>query len=116
MSAPKIESYRFGQMVVDGEKHSKDLILLPEQIIGNWWRKQGHRLSPDDLEAVFAAAPEVLVVGTGAHGVMKVPPETRQAIEAQGIDLYTAPTGEAWQTYNELQDQRQAAGAFHLTC
>jgi len=103
-------------MVVNGEKHSKDLILLPNRVMGNWWRNQGHRLSPDDLQAVFDAEPEVLVVGTGAYGRVKVPQATRQAIEAQNIDLRVAETGEAWQIYNDSQKQRPTAGAFHLTC
>jgi hypothetical protein len=116
MGAPKVESYRFGHMVVDGEEHTNDLILLPDRVVGNWWRNEGHRLSADDLDAVFDAQPEVLVVGTGAHGVMAVPQKTRQAVTDAGIELRVAETGEAWNTYNRLQDERKAAGAFHLTC
>ncbi len=116
MGAPKVESYRFGHMVVDGEEHTNDLILLPDRILSNWWRNEGHRLSVEDLEAVFDAGPDILVVGTGAQGVMNVPPETRRAIEEKGIDLEIARTGEAWRMYNDLQRGRRAAGAFHLTC
>ncbi len=109
-------------MVVDDEPYTKDLILLPDRVAANWWRSEGHRLDVDDLKAVFDAAPEVLVVGTGAHGLMQVPMETRQALEAAGIELRVDRTGKAWQTYNELADpkhpreQRRVAGAFHLTC
>ena len=116
MGGPRIESYAFGHMTVDGEKHTNDLIVLPDRVVGNWWRDQGHRLSPDDLDAVFDAGPDVLVVGTGAQGVMDVPPETRQAVTDAGMDLRVARTGEAWRIYNDLQDEREAAGAFHLTC
>jgi hypothetical protein len=116
MSAPQVESYRFGHMVVDGEEHTNDLILLPDRVVPNWWREQGHRLSPKDLEAVFAAEPAVLVVGTGAHGVMKVPEETKQAAREAGIELRIARTDSAWQLYNDLQEQKRTAGAFHLTC
>lgn len=103
-------------MVVDGKSHSNDLILLPDRVVGNWWRDQGHRLATDDLQDVFDAAPDVLVVGTGAHGVMKVPQETRRAIKNHDIELRTARTGEAWKLYNQSQEQKRAAGAFHLTC
>lgn len=116
MSAPRVESYRFGRMVVDGKKRSNDLILLPDQVVADWWRKQGHRLDTADLEEVFDAAPEVLVVGTGAYGRMTVPQEIRRAMETQGIELRVAQTGEAWQLYNDLQEHRRAAGVFHLTC
>ncbi|MGD8969386.1 MAG: Mth938-like domain-containing protein [Anaerolineae bacterium] len=116
MNTPQVESYRFGQMVVDGERYTKDLILLPDRVIPNWWREQGHRLSVKDLEEVFAAQSEVLVVGTGAHGVMKVPPETRQATREAGVELRIADTDRAWRLYNELREKRRTAGAFHLTC
>jgi len=116
MGAPRVKSYAFGRMVVDGETHNNDLILLPNRVVDNWWRNHGHRLSADDLEAVFEAEPDVLVVGTGAQGVMDVPQETRQAITEAGIELKVAKTGDAWRTYNNLQDERETAGAFHLTC
>lgn len=116
MSAPKVESYEFGKMVVDGQTHTNDLILLPDRVISDWWRDQGHRLSINDLEEVFDTQPEILVVGTGARGVMTVPRETRQAIREAGMELEIAETGDAWRTYNDLRSKRRAAGAFHLTC
>jgi len=103
-------------MVVDGEHHTGDLILLPDRVVGGWWRAQGHELAPNDLTPVFEAAPEVLVVGTGAHAKMKVTIETRRALQTAGIELRVYATGEAWQVYNALREQRRVAGAFHLTC
>jgi hypothetical protein len=103
-------------MVVDEEPHTRDLILFPDRVSPNWWRETGHRLDVADLAQVLDAAPEILVVGTGAYGLMKVPQETRQAVEAAGIELRTARTGEAWQTYNDLREQHRTVGAFHLTC
>ncbi len=116
MKSPEVQGYRFGQIVVDGEQHTRDLILLPGRVVANWWRKDGHRLDVDDLREVLDAAPEVLVVGTGAQGLMNVPQKTRRTVEAAGIELRVAPTGEAWQTYNDLRERQRTAGAFHLTC
>jgi len=116
MGAPKVEDYRFGRIVVDGEQYTNDLILLPDRVAANWWRKEGHRLDVEDLQEALDAAPDVLVVGTGAYGLMKVPQETHAAVKAAGIELRAAPTGDAWQVYNKLRDQQRTAGAFHLTC
>jgi hypothetical protein len=116
VEAPEIQDYQFGYMVVDGERHTRDLILLPDQVVANWWRKEGHRLDVEDLREVLDVAPEVLVVGTGAYGLMQVPEETRRAVEAAGIQLQAARTGQAWQMYNDLRERQSTAGAFHLTC
>ena len=73
MKAPEIQTYQFGQMSVDGKLHTQDLILLPDRVVAKWWRKDGHRLDVEDLREIIDASPEVLVVGTGAYGLMKVP-------------------------------------------
>ena len=39
MNPPEIKNYQFGQMVVDEEQHTRDLILLPDRVVANWWRK-----------------------------------------------------------------------------
>jgi len=112
----KIESYRFGRIVIEGKAHHKDVIILPDRVIGGWWRKEGHALHPEDLKAVFEAAPEVLVVGQGASGLMRITPETEQALHDAGIELITLPTGEAVEAYNRLRGERAVAAALHLTC
>ena len=116
MRAPQIDSYRFGHIVIDGQAHHKDVIIFPNRVLGRWWRKEGHLLQPDDLEAVFEAKPRVLVVGQGAYGQMAVAPETKQALEAAGIELIAQPTKEACQTYNKMLEQGDVVATLHLTC
>ena len=116
MSTPHIETYRFGRIVIDGQSHDRDVIILPDRVLGGWWRKEGHVLHPDDLEAVFEAAPALLVVGQGAYGRMEVAPETRQALQAAGIELLAQPTEQACQTYNRLREGQTVVAALHLTC
>jgi hypothetical protein len=84
-------------------------------VVGGRWRKEGHILHPDDLEAVFEAAPEVCVVGQGAYGRIHVTQETRQALQAAGIELVVLPAQKAVETYDAVREGR-AAAALHLTC
>ncbi len=126
MSVPEIQSYHFGCIVIDGETHTKDVIILPDRVIGNWWRQEGHALYPGDLADIVdlcgsAVAPseirpQVLIVGQGAYGRMQVTPETQQALQAAGIQLIAQPTEEACRTYNHLRVQQAVAAALHLTC
>ena len=115
-ACPHIDSYQFGLVVVDGRMHTKDLIILPGQVLDGWWRTEAHSLFVDDLEAVLAAKPEVLIVGTGAYGRLRVPNQTRQALEASGIEVVAERTEKACRTFNSIAGLRIAAAALHLTC
>jgi len=111
-----IESYAFGSMVVDGQTYSSDLIIFPEKINTSWWRKSGHRLSLEDLKDVFEEKPEVLVIGTGFNGLMKVDEEVKSEAQAKGIALIIEKTEKAVQKFNVMASKKKAIGAFHLTC
>ena len=65
---PRIEGYRFGRVVIDGDEQTRDVIVLPDRVLMDWWRADGHRLVLADLDDVVEELPEHLVVGTGAYG------------------------------------------------
>ena len=112
-----IAGYRFGRIDVDGSTYTSDVIITPERVIDGWWRQQGHALAVADLDNVVAARPDVLVIGTGYFGRMSVPQETRRYLEAQGIHVRDARTGEAVQDFNQLQKESgRVVAALHLTC
>ena len=116
MPTPRIEDYRFGRIKIDGESYGKDLIICPDGVTAGWWRVTGHSLAMDDLAAVLEAKPEVLVIGQGVFGQMKVPEDTLASLQAAGIEVIAQPTAEACKTYNRLRDKRRVAAALHLTC
>lgn len=112
----KIESYSFGKIVIDGHEYSSDVIVFPDKIESNWWRKKGHSLYEEDIKNVLERRPKVLVVGTGSMGRLTVPSETRERIESEGIKLIIEPTEKACKTYNKLLKEKDVAAALHLTC
>jgi hypothetical protein len=112
---PRIEGYRFGQIVVDGEEQTRDVIVLPDRVITDWWRAEGHRLVLADLEDIIEDLPEHLLVGTGAYGQMRPEPEALERLRERGVEVEALPTGEAVRRYGEL-DPRRTAAALHLTC
>jgi hypothetical protein len=112
----KIDSYEFGHIVINDQAYGKDLILLPERVIEGWWRKEGHLLQPEDLDAVLEANPKTLVVGQGAYGRMQVTSKTQEALEAADIELIAQPTPKACHTFNRLRQEQSVAAALHLTC
>ena len=113
----KVEDYRFGSIRIDGETYTSDVIISPEGVDVSWWRERGHEVSCKDLDPVLAAQPDILVIGTGAYGVMKVSREANRLLRERGVPVHVLPTPEACKRYGELSngDQRVVA-AFHLTC
>jgi len=111
-----INSYQFGLITIDGENYTSDVIIFPDRVKDSWWRKTGHELCLEDIADIIAENPEVLIVGTGASGLMQVLPEVKQGVEAQGIRLIVQTTDKACQTYNQLCRSRKAVAALHLTC
>ncbi len=112
-----IESFSFGRMVVDGKTFNNDLIIFPDgQIQGSWWRKSGHQMSVEDIADLIAATPDVIVAGTGVYGYMKPDKAVKQSLAENSIRFVTEPTGQAWQTYNELADSGRVGACFHVGC
>ena len=114
----RIDRYSFGRMTVGGKEFTSDLIIHPDgRIQDNWWRMQGHSLIPGDITAVLDAAPEKLVVGTGASGLMSVSESVIQLCEQRGIEVDACRTDAAVTRFNNaLAAGITVAACFHLTC
>ncbi len=111
-----IDSYDFGSITIDGKSYSTDVIVFPDRVQDGWWRKEGHRLSIEDLNDITLFRPEMLVVGTGYYGLMMVPGEVREYLNSKNVELIVEKTTEACKTYNRLVSAKKIVGAFHLTC
>jgi len=111
----RIDHYEFGRIMIDGRQETKDLIILPDRVVRNWWRQDGHALVLDDLGEVLEELPSHLVVGTGADGRMRPDPDTIRRLQERGMTVEALPTGQAVRRFGELDPVRTAA-ALHLTC
>ncbi|MGC9444507.1 MAG: Mth938-like domain-containing protein [Candidatus Methanospirareceae archaeon] len=111
-----IDAYNFGRIVIDGTTYTRDVIIYPDRIQDQWWRKDGHVLLQTDVEAIVKERPEVLIVGTGKYGVMNVPAQTRRYIESKDIELLIEPTEQACKLYNQIAQKKRTIAALHLTC
>jgi len=112
-----IDFYEFGHIVVDGIEYKRDIIILPDRVDSDWWRLEGHEFAERDLKKVLGAKPEVLIVGTGMEGRMKVLENAKRRLKEEGIELVAQKTDEAVKTYNELlKAGRRVVAALHLSC
>ena len=112
-----IESYKFGQIIINGKKYNSDLIIFKDHIYDSWWRKEGHNLCIDDIKEIINKKPDILIIGTGHFGLMKVPKELIENVKSSGIkQVIVKKTGDACNEYNKLCKKKNIVAAFHLTC
>jgi hypothetical protein len=113
-----IDGYRFGSITIDGVRYAKDLMIIGGEVISPWWRERGgHLFAPEDLEPLIAASPEVVVLGTGSFGRVRVPEATVSAFVDVGTEVVIERTGRAVDALNRLLGEgRDVAAGLHLTC
>lgn len=113
----KIEKYSFGSIIINGKEYNKDVIVFQDKVFSPWWREEGHNLSVKDLKKVIDETPDLVIIGTGDQGIMKVPEETLEELKRLDIDPIIAKTPEAIKTYNKkIKNKENVIACLHLTC
>ncbi|MBI3397732.1 MAG: hypothetical protein HY026_00580 [Deltaproteobacteria bacterium] len=111
-----IESYEFGRIVINGKTYEHDVIILPDRILDNWWRKEGHKLYLADISPILNELPSTVIIGTGTSGMMKVSEEVKKGLSSKNIEVIIAETRKACEVYNKVYKTSKTAAALHLTC
>ena len=111
-----IDGYEFGEITIDGKTYHHDVIIYKDRVDDAWRRIEGHKLSLSDIAQILEKKPEILVIGTGADGVMNVPADVTASIEAKGIRVIAKKTGDACEDYNQMSPSKNVIAALHLTC
>ncbi|MHA1778294.1 MAG: Mth938-like domain-containing protein [Candidatus Heimdallarchaeaceae archaeon] len=112
-----LKDYSFGKIKVNDSEHTADLIVGPDFLKANWWRKEGHKVCLEDLAEVENLKPEILIIGTGAYGRVRVPQSVIEAFEKQDCTVKVLKTKQAVELYNLLTEkQKKVVAALHLTC
>ncbi len=114
-----IDSYSFGRITVDGKNYTNDIKIINGRLVSNWWRKEGHFLQLEDIEDILSAEPEVLIIGTGAAGVMRVDSRLLHEVEKRNIKAHVLKSAEAVRLFNDLSKKlgpEKVSLAIHLTC
>ena len=111
----KIEAYRFGEIEIDGKVYEHDVILTGSEV-RCWIRKESHNVFWEEVAGLLDFSPEVIVIGTGAVGVMNVPPKVVDRLRHRGVGVIVERTGKACEIFNETSKEKKVAAALHLTC
>jgi len=110
----RVESYSFGEIVIDGKRYNSDVIVFKDWV-KSWWRKEGHRLQIEDIKEILEEKPDILIVGIGAFGVMKIDNKVKEKLREERIKLIEKNSKQACEEFNKIKDKNVVL-AIHLTC
>ncbi len=122
--AGPIERFEWGRYQINGQIHAeggegvgKDICILDGQVLA-WDARKGHRLKPEMIAIVLGHDLEVLVIGAGVDGRIKVPRKTLDRAYADGIgEVIVEKTPDACATFNTLsRSGKRVALLAHGTC
>jgi uncharacterized protein len=99
-----ITAYGPGFIEVNAQRIEHALLLMPEQPLAAWAPARFEDLVALHFEAVLAAEPEVVLLGTGARQRFAHPGLTA-ALIARRIGVESMDTGAACRTYNILMTE-----------
>ncbi|MCX7778956.1 MAG: MTH938/NDUFAF3 family protein [Patescibacteria group bacterium] len=112
-----INSYHFGNIVIDGKDYHQDVWIDCDNQVHSWWRSSSHLIEKNDLEKAISQKPEIVVIGTGESGVAEVSPDALEFLKKEKIKFFIEPTGQAIKIYNQYKSKnKKVVGLFHLTC
>ncbi|MCJ7568636.1 MAG: MTH938/NDUFAF3 family protein [Anaerolineales bacterium] len=113
---PEIQSYRFGRIVIDDAVYKRDVIIFPDRVQSDWERIDGHNLALEDIVEALEDDPEVIIVGRGVFGRLKVSNDVRDLITELGIGLLIFRTEGACKAYNEMRKRQRVIAVLHISC
>jgi len=99
-----ITAYGPGFIEVNAQRIEHALLLMPEQPFATWAPARFEDLVAAHFDAVLAAEPEVVLLGTGARQRF-ADPRLTAALIARRIGVETMDTGAACRTYNILMTE-----------
>jgi hypothetical protein len=113
--APRIESALFGSFIIDGRKYENDVVVSWNGEVKD--RPKSHEFTNAELNSILMSDPEVVVVGTGHSGVLKVAHDVDVSARLKGVELVVKPTVQAMQEYNKFARLgKRVVAVLHATC
>jgi len=112
---PVIDSYSFGSITINGIKH-EDIKIIGEKVI-DWQYIKHHTVTIQDITELIDSNPEVIVIGIGVSGLVKVEDGVIKLAEQKNIRLIIKNSAEACKEYNGLvKENKKVAAIIHSTC
>lgn len=116
-----IDHSEFGSITIDGKTYDHDVTIDLSGHVNKRHRKlskevygTSHIVSEAEAKDVFEKGSELLIVGTGQDGNVRLSPEAEKYLAKAGCEVVLQPTQEAIKTFNRKHGHKIAL--IHVTC
>jgi len=110
-----IDSTQFGNVVIDGEKYSQVLIIGDSVVERDDVKLQeiygtSHKIGEWEVQELLKEDPEIIVIGTGQNGAMKID------LKLEGVEIISDITPKAIEIFNKKSKNKKVNALIHTTC
>ena len=116
-----IEATTFGSITIDGKTYEHDVIIRLSGKVEKRRKKlskekygTSHLVSKEEAKFIYENGSDLLIIGAGQEGNVRLSPEASEYFEKKGCDVTVQPTPEAIRSFNE--SRRKKIGLMHVTC
>jgi hypothetical protein len=119
--AMPIDGTRFGEITIDGAVYDHDVII---RLSGKVKKRRkrlskekygtSHIISKAEADFVFEEGCDLVVVGAGQYGNVRLSPEASALFEKKKCRVVVEPTPQALLTFNQSKGRK--AALMHVTC
>jgi len=116
-----IEDTTFGSITIDGKTYEHDVIIRLSGKVEKRRKKlskekygTSHIVSKEEAKFIYEQGSDLLVIGAGQEGNVRLSPEASDYFEKKGCAVTVQATPEAIQSFNE--SRRKKIGLMHVTC
>jgi len=119
--APIIDAIEFGSVTVGGEELAHDIHIRRDGKVRKRRKSRlrkaygtSHLVDAEELEQVTKGGPDLLIIGGGFQGMIRLSDDAKQFLVSCGLDWRLLPTPKAVQLYNSTPGPK--ALLLHVTC
>lgn len=118
----KINRFNFGFIVIDGKQYAYDVLILPDGTVKERQPGKGrlgsHAIIGSEIEHLYRAQPDVILIGTGTSGMARLSREAEKVyLKQPESNLMVVPSPQAVEKFNQLIDEgKRVAALIHITC
>src|SRR3989344_419923 len=95
-----IDEFKFGSFRIDGRTYLSDIKII-NNTIKYWSGRQKHELNLESVQDLASSSPDMVIIGTGAAGLVKVPIDVKMYFMQNRIPIIIEKTDLACKEFNK---------------